>query len=200
MVLVAGHLEAFHVGRRQQLFLAVEGAGIVNEGEAVLHVLHLLGRVGAVPRVDGGRTAFAVGEQERQAGAGHHREAPGLVARVDVGHVGDAVLGHVVVIECLAELLGGKQRGRDRAARLFRDVGAPGRERGVQCMLCRHPARKLERDRLVLRLSRQWAGQDLPDRSGDGCERGARDEGGGVWSHGSSSGWRSARRPARRED
>ena len=46
-----------------------------------------------------------------------HREAAGLVAGIDVGHVGDAVARHVVVVERLAELLGRKDRGLDRAAR-----------------------------------------------------------------------------------
>ena len=70
---------------QHDLLAGVEGAGIVDEGEAELHVLHLLGRVLAVPGVDRGRAALGVGEQEGQRRGGDDREAARLVARIDVG-------------------------------------------------------------------------------------------------------------------
>ena len=54
--------------------------------------------------------ALGVRHQERHFAGGDDREAARLIARVDVGQVGDAVARHVVVVERLAELL-----GRDRS-------------------------------------------------------------------------------------
>jgi tripartite-type tricarboxylate transporter receptor subunit TctC len=110
MVLVAwAHLHALDVGGQHDLLARVQAAGVVHEGEAELHVLHLLGGIGAVPGVHRGAAALGVGDLEGQRGGGEDREAARLVARVDVGGVGDAVARHVVVVEGLAELLAGKK-------------------------------------------------------------------------------------------
>jgi len=44
------------------LLPAVTGAGIVDEGEAEMRVLHLLGRVLAIPGIERNRALVAVGE------------------------------------------------------------------------------------------------------------------------------------------
>ena len=76
---------------RHHLLLAVIGAGIVNEGEAEMRVLHLLGRVLAVPGVERRGSLVAVGEGERDLADRDDRESARLVSGVNVGDVGDAV-------------------------------------------------------------------------------------------------------------
>ena len=101
-------LHAFDVfGHDDFLGARMEGAGIVDEGEAELDVLHLLVGVLAIPGVDGLRAALAVRHQERQLAGADDREAAGLIPCVDIGKVGDAVARHVVMVERLAELLEG---------------------------------------------------------------------------------------------
>ena len=157
MVLVAGRIfmPLMSVGR--VIFLrAVEGAGVVHEGEAELHVLHLLGRVLAVPGVDGGGAALGVGEQEGQRGAGHDREAARLVARVDVGEVGDAVARHVVVVEGLAQLLRREQGGGDACrSTAFLMSSAQACSAGLSGCCAGTQLDSLRLHRLVLRLRRR---------------------------------------------
>ena len=81
----------------------------MDEGEAELDVLHLLVGVFTVPGVEPHRAALGIRHQERQFAGADDRKAAGLVTRVDIGDIGDAVARHVVMVECLAELL-----GRDR--------------------------------------------------------------------------------------
>ena len=151
------HLHALHVGRHHDLLLGrMERAGIVREGEAVVHVRHLLGGVFAVPRVERRAAGLGVGEEERQLHRAHHREAARLVAGVHVRDVGDAVARHVVMIERLAELLRRIDLHLDRAAGGLLDRGGPGFRRRMHRMRRRHPVSEAPLDRLVL------------------CERGAR--------------------------
>jgi hypothetical protein len=121
-------------------------------------VRHLLGRVFAVPRIERGASILRVGEQERQLHRAHHGEAAGLVARVDVRDVGDAVARHVVVVERLAELLGGIDLHLDRAAGGLLDRSGPGFGGRVHRMRCRHPVRETPLHGLVLR--ERGAGHD----------------------------------------
>ena len=92
-----------------------------------------VGGVLAVPLVER-RDAVLVGQHKRQRTGVDDREAAGLIAGADIGDVGDAVARHVVVIECLAELLGGKHREVQRAARGLVDRCAPVLERLLQRM------------------------------------------------------------------
>src|SRR5262245_51147958 len=87
---------------------------IVYEGEAELDVLHLLRGVFAIPGVERLRAAFRVGHQERQLAGADDRKTSGLIAGIDVSEIGNAVTRHVVVVECLAELLGRIDLGLDR--------------------------------------------------------------------------------------
>ena len=112
--------------------------GIVREGEAVVHVRHLLGGVFAVPRIERRAARLGVGEEERQLHRAHHREAARLVAGIDMRHVGDAVARHVVVIERLAELLRRIDLHLDRAAGGLLDRSRPGFRRRMHRM--RRPA------------------------------------------------------------
>ena len=119
-------LHSLDVARHDDLLgLGMEGERIEDEGEAVLHVLHLVRRVFAVPAVDRAVAAVGIADQERQFARGDDREAAGLVAGVDVGEVGDAVARHVVMIEGLAELLRRIDLVFDGAAGIFFDRGAP---------------------------------------------------------------------------
>ncbi len=79
-------LQALDVaGRHDLLGLGVEGAGIVHEAQAELHVLHLVRGILAIPGVERLRPALAVGHQEGQLAGADDREAAGLIARIDVG-------------------------------------------------------------------------------------------------------------------
>ncbi len=138
-------------GTHDLLVLRMPGQRIEDEGEAVLHVLHLGRRVFAIPGVDRPDAALGVADQERQLAGGDDGEAARLIARIDVGEVGDAVARHVVVVERLAELLRGIDLELDRAVRRLFDRGAPILHRLLQRMRRRHPVRKLEVERLVLR-------------------------------------------------
>ena len=70
-----------------------------------MRVLHLGRGVFAIPGVDGAIAALGLADQERQLARRDDREAPRLIARIDVDEVGDAVARHVVMVERLAELL-----------------------------------------------------------------------------------------------
>ena len=145
-------LHALDVARHDDLLgLRMEGQRIEDEGEAVFHVLHLVGRVFAVPAVDRADAALGVADQERQFAGGDDREAAGLIAGVDVGEVGDAVARHVVMVERLAELLRRKHLVLDGAAGGLLDRGAPVLDRLLQRMRRRHPVRQLQLEGLVLR-------------------------------------------------
>ena len=90
------------------IFLVLEWnvPGIVQEGEAELHVLHLLAGVLAVPVVERAACRSLALEIMNGRFAGvDDREAAGLIAGTDIGDVGDAVARHVVMVERLAELL-----------------------------------------------------------------------------------------------
>jgi hypothetical protein len=130
----------------------------VDEGEAELDVLHLLGRIFAIPIVQRHRAALGVRHQEGQFTRGDDRETAGLVAGIDVGDIGDAVARHVVMIERLAELLGRKHFRLDGAARILLDRGGPVFQRLLQRMRGRHPVRDLQLEGLVLRDRRRDAG------------------------------------------
>src|SRR5262249_61205417 len=82
------------------------------------------------------------------------RKASGLVARVDVRDVGDAVAAHIVVVESAAELLAGEDLDLDRPVRRLLDRVGPGERRGVHGMARRNPVRETKLDRLVLRPPR----------------------------------------------
>src|SRR5450830_16222 len=139
----------------------------MDEGEAELDVLHLLFGVFAVPGVETHRTALGGGDEERQFSGGDDREAAGLVARVDVGDVGDTVARHVVMVEGFAELLGRIDLVMQRAPGLLLDRGAPIFQRLLQRMRRRYPVRQLELESLFLR-----------ERAGRGADE--RGDGGGV--------------------
>ncbi len=126
------------------------GDRIEDEREAVLHVLHLAHRVFAIPGVDRANARLGVPDQERQLAGGDDREAPGLIARIDVGEVDDAVARHVVVVERLAELLRRIDLGLDGAVRGLLDRCPPFLHRLLQRMRRRHPVRELEVEGLVL--------------------------------------------------
>ena len=143
---------------------------IEDEGEAVLHVLHLVRRVFAIPGVDRADAALGVADQERQLAGGDDREAAGLVAGIDVGEVGDAVARHVVMVERLAELLGREDLELDGAVRCLLDRRAPFLHRLLQRMRRRHPVRKLEIEGLVLRERGGRADQQAGDRRGACCK------------------------------
>ena len=87
----------------------------MDEGEAVMDVLHFLGAYWRYQSSMRG-AAFGLLDQERQFAGGDDREAAGLIAGIDVGDVGDAVARHVVMVERLAELLRGIDLVRDGAA------------------------------------------------------------------------------------
>src|SRR5208282_125610 len=144
-------LHALDVARHHDLLGArVERAGIVGEGEAELDVLHLLAGVFAVPAVECRGAALAVGQHERQIAGVEDREAAGLIAGIDIGHVGDAVARHVVMVKRLAELLRRIDFVFDGAAGIVLDRGAPILHRLLQRMRWRHPMRQLELEGLVL--------------------------------------------------
>jgi hypothetical protein len=138
------------VGHRDLLGARMERARVVHEGEAELDVLHLRLGVLAVPGVDRLRAALGVREQERQLAGADHREAARLVARIDVGEVGDAVARHVVMVERLAQLLRRVDLVPDGAVRRLLDRGAPLLQRLLQRVRRRHPVRQLEVERLLL--------------------------------------------------
>src|SRR5258708_16724424 len=99
--------------------------GVKDEGEAVFDVLHLGRGILAIPGVDRTIAALGVANQERQLARRDNREASGLVAWIDIGEIGDAVARHVVMIERLAELLGGKDLRLERAVRVLLDGSPP---------------------------------------------------------------------------
>ena len=101
--------------------------------------------------------AVLVGQKERQRRSVDHREAAGLIAGADVGDVGDAVARHVVMVERLAELLGGKNLEVQGAAGGLVDRGRPVLERFLQRMRGRCPRGNLQIEALVLRLRRRAA-------------------------------------------
>src|ERR1051325_958072 len=130
----------------------MDGARIVHECETELDVLHLLGRVFAVPGIERDRTAFCIGHDERQLAGGDDGEATGLIAWVYVGEVGDAVARHVVMVESLAELLRGIDLIVNGAAGLLLHGGAPFFQRLLQRMRWRYAMRQLEFESLFLSL------------------------------------------------
>ena len=145
------HLHPAQVLRHDDLLAGgVQGAGIVNEGEAEMRVLHLRRRVFAIPRVQRRRALARVAEREWHLADGDDRETARLIAGVDISDVGDVVARHVVMIERLAELLGGKDRDLDRAVRRFGDILRPGLGRLGQRVRGRDPEREPEVDLLVL--------------------------------------------------
>src|SRR3954469_22201131 len=143
---------------------------IENEGEAILHVLHLGRRIFAIPGVDRADAALGVADQERQLAGGDDGEAAGLVAWIDIGEVGDAVARHVVMVESLAELLGRKDLELDGAVRCLLDRCAPFLHRFLQRMRRRDPVRKLEIESLVLRKRGGRADQQAGDRRAPYCK------------------------------
>ncbi len=149
------NLHALDVFRHHDLLLAVIRAGIVDEGEAEMRVLHLLCGMLAIPLVERRSALVGIGEGEGQLADRDDREAAGLVARVYVGHIGNAVAGHVVVVERLSELFGRKDGALDRAVGRLCDRIGPllgGRD---QRMGRRQPDRDLQVDGLVLRHRRR---------------------------------------------
>ena len=109
----------------------MQGAWVVGEGKAVLHLFHFLGCIGAVPRINGCAAGFGVADLERQGGRSKNREAPRLVARVDECKVGQAITRHVVMVKGFAQLLRGEKRGVDAATRRFFQAVCPSLYRGV---------------------------------------------------------------------
>src|SRR5450759_1588067 len=151
-------------------------ARIVHEGEAELDVLHLLGRVFAIPGVERDRAALGVRHQERQFAGGDDREAAGLIAGVDVSEVGDAIARHVVMVEGLAELLGGIDLVFDGAAGVLLHGGAPFFQRLLQRVRRRHPVRELEFEGFIL-------GERRGRRADQGGESGRAEAGGQAGQH-----------------
>src|SRR5262249_2642378 len=88
-------------------------------------------------------------DQKRQFPGGDDWKAAWLVARVDVGQIGDAVARHIVMIERLAELLRGEDLVLDSSPGRAFDVGAPVFDRLLQRMGRGNPMRQLELDGLV---------------------------------------------------
>ena len=130
----------------------------MDESQAELDVLHLLLGIFPVPGVERHRAALGVRHQERQFARADDREPAGLIAGVDVGDVGDAVARHVVMVECLAELLGGKDLVFDGAAGFLFDCAAPVLEGLLQRVRGRHPVRQFQFEGLFLRQRRRDAG------------------------------------------
>src|SRR5262245_17900687 len=128
----------------------MERTGIVYEGETELDVLHLLVSVFPVPRVERLGSALGVRHEKRQFTGADDREAPWLIAGIDVGEVGDAVARHVVMVERLAELLAREDFNFHGAAGILFDRGPPLLQRLLQRMLRRDPMRQLEFERFVL--------------------------------------------------
>src|SRR6476659_11313845 len=143
---------------------------IKDEGEAILHVLHLVRRIFAIPGIDRPDAALGVADQERQLAGSNDGEATGLVTGIDVGEVGDAVARHVVMVESLAELLGRKDFELDGAVRCLLDRCAPFLHRFLQRMRRRDPVRKLEIESLVLRERGGCADQQAGDRRAPCCK------------------------------
>ncbi len=152
------HFQPLEIGRDQNFLLAVQRAGIVDECETEVGVLHLGRRIFVVPLVQRQGAFLAVGEHEGKLAGSGDRETTGLIAGIDIGDVGDAVPRHVVMVECLAELFGGKHGNLDGAARGFLDIGGPCLRRRYQRMRRGHPQRHLHVDGLVLRQCRRHAG------------------------------------------
>ena len=144
-------LQALEIFRHQNLLLAEQRAGIVDEGEAQLGVLHLGRCILVIPLVERQRALLAVAEHKRKLPRRGDREASRLITRIDVSDVGDTVARHVVVVERLAELLRGEHRQLDAAARGLLDILGPGDGRRHQRMRRRHPQRNFQIDGLVLR-------------------------------------------------
>ncbi len=144
------HLNAAQILRHHDLLARVQGARVVNEGEAEVRILHLGRGVFAIPRVERRSALSRVAEHERHLADGDDRKTARLIAGVDVGDVGDVVARHVVMIERLAELLGGKDRDLDCAVRRFGDIRRPCLGRAGQWMRGRDPEREPEVDLLVL--------------------------------------------------
>src|SRR6185369_1398575 len=168
-------LHALDLGGQRDLLARMESPRIVDKRKADFHVLHFLRRVLLVPGVDGGGAALAIGEQEWQRSARHDRKASRLVAWVDVSEIGDAVARHVVMVERLAQLLGREQCSGESPVRGLLDVVDPGLQAGVQGMLGRHPAGKLECDRFVLGLRRSRGKRQCGGQRGDREREGGTD-------------------------
>ena len=143
------HLQALHIRGPDDFLLGVQRAGIVDEGHAEMRVLHLLAGIGAIPCVERLRALARVAEGEGDFADGDDRKAAGLIAGIDIGHVDDAVARHVVMVEGLAELLGGIDRHLQRSPGLLGDVVGPGLRRLDQRMRRRNPERKAQIDRRV---------------------------------------------------
>src|ERR1700728_3387930 len=94
----------------------------MNEREAELGVLHFGRRVLPIPFVERERALFAVAEREGKLARRDDRKPAGLIARVHISDVGDAVARHVVMVERLAELFGGKHGSLDGSTRCLLDV------------------------------------------------------------------------------
>ena len=115
-----------------------------------MRILHLGGRIFAIPGIERRGALARVAEHERHLADGDDRETARLIAGVDVSDVGDVVARHVVMIERLAELLRWKDRDLDRAAGGLGDILAPRFGRTGQRVRGRNPEREPEVDLLVL--------------------------------------------------
>ena len=145
-------LHSPNVGRHHDFFIGrMPRHRIEHEGKAIMHILHLARRVFAVPGVDGAIAALRVADDERQLAGCDDREAPRLIAGIDVDDVGDAVARHVVVVERLTQLLCRKDFVGDGSVRGFLNIVAPVLDRLLQRMRRRHPVRDFQIDGLVLR-------------------------------------------------
>ena len=96
--------------------------------------------IGAIPRIERARAGFGVGEVERDLAMCNDREAPGLIAGIDVCDVCDAIARHVVVVGRGAQLLRGEDGNGEPAVGRFGDRLSPRHQSGrLQGMLRRHP-------------------------------------------------------------
>src|ERR1700749_2248268 len=74
------YLHTADLGGQENLLLGVKSARVMDEGEAIMHVLHLGGRVATIPGIEGGRTGMSIGDEKRQFAGSDDRESTGLVA------------------------------------------------------------------------------------------------------------------------
>ncbi len=141
---------ALDVLGQHHFLAAMIAARLEHEGEAEVRVLHLLRGVLTVPGIERRRALLGVGEHEGQLSGRDDGKATWLVTRIDISDVGNAVARHVVVVERLAELLGGEDRRLDGAVRGLLDVGCPFLGRRHQRMGGRQPDRDFQVHCLVL--------------------------------------------------
>ncbi len=108
-----------------------------------MHILHFGCGVFAVPRVDRAIAAFGAADQKRQLASRDNWETSRLITWIDVSEIGDAIARHVVMVECLAELLRRIDFICDRSVRGLLDVVGPVLDGLLQRMRRRHPVREL---------------------------------------------------------